>query len=525
MKSDNTSEIIKKMGYSKYYIRKINSIKNKDKKRKYLLNLFLNYSKYHNLKCDLKTTCINNIQIGGGKKANAIIKGYTEIIDDIKSNISLEAKLQKNKNISLKNEQQALKKKYEQKIKNLTTKIQKTNLNSLELQTLLNKNNQKLETSETLTTTKVNELKDYKGKVFNVNKDILQVALGNFYKIFLKINLIYTVINTIRDVVSNKGGDIYKLLQPTISNTQNDKSNLNYTLWFERLDIFNENLIPMNDLKKIIDDCYKELNDLYEDLGIKFNVEAMEVTKLQPIEINKAHSDVFAHITVIEKIKKLHKLTTDLKKYDLHFMYLVISNTLNTIECPCTSPCNYQWETWKTKQVPPWCSIKDATPRENHPCMDYPYQYGKYCLPIDKYNNRYKGKTSKTTGQPVIKKFYAEILKKQKDKNKTKTDSSILIDVVGEEEDVVGKDGKVVKVVKKGYTYVIGNTNIPYKGHLNKGFCLWKYNFPHISSSSKCIETEKLSIRQYFASRKEDNKNYWQKIERIIDKVFADSNL
>ena len=41
MKSDNTSEIIKKMGYSKYYIRKINSIKNKDKKRKYLLNLFL----------------------------------------------------------------------------------------------------------------------------------------------------------------------------------------------------------------------------------------------------------------------------------------------------------------------------------------------------------------------------------------------------------------------------------------------------------------------------------------------------
>ena len=81
-KFDNSSEIVKKMGYNRYYIRKIKGIKNKQEKRKYLLNLFLNFEKYHLLRCDLKSTCLHTKQVGGSKTLKKINSLYKKLLED-----------------------------------------------------------------------------------------------------------------------------------------------------------------------------------------------------------------------------------------------------------------------------------------------------------------------------------------------------------------------------------------------------------------------------------------------------------
>ena len=59
------SKIVKKMGYNSYYIKKITSIKDLKKRRKYLFKLVCNYSKFHNIQCNIKSQYCKNIQYGG----------------------------------------------------------------------------------------------------------------------------------------------------------------------------------------------------------------------------------------------------------------------------------------------------------------------------------------------------------------------------------------------------------------------------------------------------------------------------
>ena len=59
------SKIVKNMGYNSYYIKKITSIKDLKKRRKYLFKLVKNYSKFHNIKCNIKSQYCKNIQYGG----------------------------------------------------------------------------------------------------------------------------------------------------------------------------------------------------------------------------------------------------------------------------------------------------------------------------------------------------------------------------------------------------------------------------------------------------------------------------
>ena len=62
------NKIIKNMGFTSYYVKKISSIKGKKNKEKYLFKLLTKYGKFHNLKCDLKCISIKQKYQSGGSE-------------------------------------------------------------------------------------------------------------------------------------------------------------------------------------------------------------------------------------------------------------------------------------------------------------------------------------------------------------------------------------------------------------------------------------------------------------------------
>ena len=134
-KSDNTVEIIKKMGYSPYHVKKLKSIKNKKEKEKVFMNLIFKYNQYHNMKCDLKMNC-KRIQRGGSKTTDKAFDGILSIISNLqKSNLNSLASIKLHQNQQdLSNKRDSAKDieiaNYKKKIEKLSKEIEKYNIDS-----------------------------------------------------------------------------------------------------------------------------------------------------------------------------------------------------------------------------------------------------------------------------------------------------------------------------------------------------------------------------------------------------------
>ena len=580
-KSDNTLEIIKKMGYSSYYINKVKSIKNRKQKEKVFMNLISKYAQYHNLKCDLKINC-KRIQRGGSKATDKAFDAIISIISQLqKSNLNSLAstKLYQSRQDSL-NERNSAKDieiaDYKKKVEKLRKEIEKYNIDNDELKRLhslakkkienemeqsknlsekkysnllekhenalgthenklsqLTNSKQKQETltqlkiselknskqkQETLTQLKINELKKFKYDTYQIN---LITFLSSFQSSYLKFSILknkFIICKLIKDFLL-KRKDIKNKLQ-----YENKSPILNFTTWFERLDIFNENLVPMKEYQNIVDKCCFIFYDLIEKYGIDINdpdyqfvkvdnkfkgyheiatdliryqnnngdiIEAkFEDKKVQGIQPNDTTLDSFS--SIINNIKLLNDTIKEIKKHDLDFLNLVIVNTLQVIECTCTSPCNYTWETYKKEakkpKWQPWCRT-ECKKELNHMGND---PGTKNCAPIDNPTNtgRYASRNSKTTGSPVHEDYYLEVIK-----------------------GVSRKGGEPV--------YYIGNSKIPYAAPTRKKFCL--KNLEKRTYLINCDDNQKQTIREFLKEKQDNTMLYLNKIERSFLTVFDDS--
>jgi len=530
-KFDNSSEIVKKMGYNRYYIRKIKGIKNKQEKRKYLLNLFLNFEKYHLLRCDLKSTCLHTKQVGGSKTLKKINSLYKKLLEDDSkyklSNIALQKQLD-NRN----KEEARLKRQYDRNMKLLQDEVSryKGDIDSLK-QTIV-QNNETIKSSEDkhgLTKTKIKELENLKVNITKINIELFQNVFADLYEIFSNVKDRFLLIKLIKtQLFSENRKDIREDLVYTIGAREKSKKKseiLNYTKYYERLDIFNEELVPMKQMQKILDDTWFNLyylqnkygfdaSDLDYELGMvdKIHPAALEVITLE-IRYKDSTKNEFQAMSDLVKFEKvvpksvpieiydnilneldvMNKLKEKLQEFDLDFLKLVIVNTLHIIECGCTSPCNYYWETTKAKQWPHYCIVESNCQSDT---VSYVYKGAtKECNPIDNAKGRY---SSIDNGG-----------------------------VVPTEENYI----KVFKRKGRNPKYYVGHQEAPYHAPMNKQFCFKKVMdkiiYPDVikvdkKGLRKCTQ-KKQTIDEFFGERKNQNIEQVNKMKQAMDDAYKNS--
>jgi hypothetical protein len=524
-KFDNSSEIVKKMGYSNYYVRKIKGIKNKQEKRKYLLNLFLNFEKYHLLRCDLKSTCLHTKQVGGSKTLKKINSLYKKLLEndskDKLSNIALQKQLD-NRN----KEEARLKRQYDRNMKLLQDEVSryKGDIDSLK-QTIV-QNNETIKSSEDkhgLTKTKIKELENLKVNITNINIELFQNVFADFYEIFSNVKDRFLLIKLIKtQLFSENRKDIREDLVYTIGAREKSKKKseiLNYTKYNERLDIFNERLVPMKQMQKNLDDSWLNLyylqnkygfdaSDLDYELGMIDNIHpaALEVITLE-IRYKNATKKSFQAMSDLVKFQKvvpksvpieiydnilneldvMNKLKEKLQEFDLDFLKLVIVNTLHIIECGCTSPCNYSWETTKAKQwhntQSHFCLVESECNSDTH--QDYRSRYTKECNTID------------TSGGVPTEETYVKVFKRK------------------------GRNPK----------YYVGHQQAPYHAPMNKQFCFKKVMdkiiYPDVikvdkKGLRKCTQ-KKQTIDEFFGERTIQNIEQVNKMKQAMDDAYKNS--
>ena len=524
-KFDNSSEIVKKMGYSNYYVRKIKGIKNKQEKRKYLLNLFLNFEKYHLLRCDLKSTCLHTKQVGGSKTLKKINSLYKKLLEndskDKLSNIALQKQLD-NRN----KEEARLKRQYDRNMKLLQDEVSryKGDIDSLK-QTIV-QNNETIKSSEDkhgLTKTKIKELENLKVNITNINIELFQNVFADFYEIFSNVKDRFLLIKLIKtQLFSENRKDIREDLVYTIGAREKSKKKseiLNYTKYNERLDIFYERLVPMKQMQKNLDDSWLNLyylqnkygfdaSDLDYELGMIDNIHpaALEVITLE-IRYKNATKKSFQAMSDLVKFQKvvpksvpieiydnilneldvMNKLKEKLQEFDLDFLKLVIVNTLHIIECGCTSPCNYSWETTKAKQwhntQSHFCLVESECNSDTH--QDYRSRYTKECNTID------------TSGGVPTEETYVKVFKRK------------------------GRNPK----------YYVGHQQAPYHAPMNKQFCFKKVMdkiiYPDVikvdkKGLRKCTQ-KKQTIDEFFGERTIQNIEQVNKMKQAMDDAYKNS--
>ena len=587
-KSDNTVEIIKKMGYSPYHVKKLKSIKKKKEKEKVFMNLIFKYSQFHNMKCDLKINC-KRIQRGGSKTTDKAFNGILSIISNLqKSNLNSLASIKLHQNQQdLSNKRDSAKDieiaDYKKKIEKLSKEIERYNINSDELKRLhslaKNKIENEMEQSknlskekysnllekhenalgtyqnklsqltnskqkqESLTQLKISELKKFKHDTYQINLMIFLTSFQGFYQIFSILKNKFIICKLIKNYLLKRKDVIKDLKYKTVkkfkketftSGTYTRSPILNYTQWYERLDIFNENLIPMKEYQKIVDKCCFILYDLIEKYGIDINdsdyqfvkvdnkfkgyheiatdliryksndgtiIEAkFEEKRVQGIQPNDTTLDSFS--SIIDNISLLNVTIDEIEKQDLDFLNLVIVNTLQVVECGCLSPCNYTWEQHKHKQIQPWCIMSPNCKSNNKDETNYPGESKKDCAPIDNPRSKGRGKNTappEGSGYEVYDDYYLEVIK-----------------------GVSRKGGEPI--------YYIGNSKIPYAAPTKKAFCFKKLEKGQeiindkMSPVKNCNNNQKQTIRAFLEEKLVNTIQNLSKIKKSFLTVFDSAN-
>ena len=543
-KIDNSSEIVKKMGYSRYYVRKIKGIKNKQEKRKYLLNLFLNFEKYHLLRCDLKSTCLHTKQVGGSNTLKKIDSLYKKLLEedskDKFSNIVLQ------KQLDNRNKKEArLKRQHDRNMKLLQNEITRYKGDMDALKQTIAQNSETIKSSEDkhgLTKTKIKDLENFKVNITKINIELFQNVFADLYTIFSNVKDRFLLIKLIKtQLFSENRKDIREDLIYTIGsrNKSNKKSEkLNYTKYYERLDIFNEGLVPMKQMQKILDDSWLNLyylqkkygfdaSDLDYELGMIDNIHpaALEVITLE-IRYKDATKKEFQAMSDLVKFQKvvpkpvpieiydnilneldvMNKLKEKLQKFDLDFLELVIVNTLHIIKCGCTSACNYSWETTKADQWPHYCFVEPncqsdtVGPAYDSASLSFQRSPTKECNPIDSAVKR--SNLINDTSYVPTEEGYIKVFKRK------------------------GRDSD-----PNYHKYYVGHQKTPYRAPMSKPFCFKKIMdkiiYPDVikvdkKGLRKCTQ-KKQTIYEFFGERTIQNIEQVNKMKQAMDNAYKNS--
>jgi hypothetical protein len=393
---DKESKIVKKMGYNSYYIKKISSMKDLKKRRKYLFKLVCNYSKFHNIQCNIKSLYCKNIQYGG-KSSKELLDILDKYIKNLEQREIKSSKLHKRE----------IKLSELHKIKNKT--LQSENI-------IFFKNNKTLESDNTKFK---NELQAMKLKLIGLEgefkiKDNLSITkiktLENIFidftikpilylkVLFLQIYIEYPRYNDLNTLLismrtsSNFNAtsiaeakrnnerldyldtDNYSYLQDSIYSVNWAICNL-----FEKTGILlTSNITPIittknkylgwidNDNDDII--VYKQ-EESFVDKDTK-----IAYTKISTKEIDiKNFDDISTHIFFFDEAKDM------LARIDLQKILIIIDEGLNILmnSCSCETMCTYQYE----GKVIHWCKLqsKPTCTRGKQG-----FSYSKNCNPLTK---------------------------------------------------------------------------------------------------------------------------------------------
>ncbi len=411
------SKIVKNMGYNSYYIKKITSIKDLKKKRKYLFKLVKNYSKFHNIKCNIKSQYCKNIQYGGDenitnsekkKSAKELLNILDKYIKNLEQREIKLSELNKIETKTLRSENTNFEK--NNKILDSENKKFKNELQSMKLKLIDLEGEFKIKDNLSITRIKTleNIFIDFTIKQIIFLKSILLWAYTQ-YNLYNDLNTLLTLMKTsthfnatsiAQSKQNNERLDYmnttnYPYLQDAIYSF-----NLCICSLFEKTGI----LIP-SDITPIITTKDKHLgwinnndNKIVYKKGASFVDKDSKITytKISGKDIDiKNFDEISKHIIDIDDAKD------KLEKCRIIKLKLMIDEGLNILmnNCSCETMCTYQFE----NKVIHWCKLptKSTCARGLQGRMT---TYSKNCNPL-KNANKHVDITEKS-GKSKTKQYY-----------------------------------------------------------------------------------------------------------------------
>ena len=390
---DKESKIVKKMGYNSYYIKKITSIKDLKKRRKYLFKLVCNYSKFHNIQCNIKSQYCKNIQYGGEDTDLKKDKSIKDILQLLSNHITdlekREIKLSELNKVELKKLQLENKifgtdnKKLELENKQFRNEIHITKNKLIDLTA-------EFATKDNLSITRIKILEeifiDFTIKQIIFLKSILLWTYMEYSKyndlntllILMKTSSYFNATSISESKQNNERLDYmntrnYAYLQDAIYSF-----NLCVCSLFEKTGI----LIPSN-ITPIITTKNNHLgwknNDNDKIIYKKGSSFVDEDTKIAYTQISAKDIDIKNFNEISKHIIDFDDAKDKLARIDLQKLKIMIHEGLNILinSCSCESMCTYQFE----NKVSHWCKIPNK-PTCMRGLQGRMTTYSKNCNPL-----------------------------------------------------------------------------------------------------------------------------------------------
>jgi hypothetical protein len=389
---DKESKIVKKMGYNSYYIKKITSIKDLKKRRKYLFKLVCNYSKFHNIQCNIKSQYCKNIQYGGGGKSS---KELLDILDKYIKNLEQrEIKLSELHKIKIKtlHSENIIFEKNNKTLESDNTKF-KNELQAMKLKLIGLEGEFKIKDNLSITRIKTleNIFIDFTIKQIIYLKSIFLYIYPE-YNVYNDLNTLLTLMRTssnfnatsIAEAKRNNERldylypDNYSYLQDSIYSV-----NLAICDLFKKTGILlSSNITPIITKDKNLGWIDNDDNDkiVYYESGSFVNKDTkIAYTKISTKEIDiKNFDDISKHIIDFDESND------KLARIDLQKILIIIDEGLNILmnSCSCETMCTYQYE----GKVAHWCKFpsKPTCARGQQGRMT---AYSKNCNPLKNASN------------------------------------------------------------------------------------------------------------------------------------------
>jgi hypothetical protein len=409
------SEIVKNMGYNSYYIKKISSMKDLKKRRKYLFKLVCNYSKFHNIQCNIKSLYCKNIQYGGVGKITNLKKNKSksskellDILDKYIKNLEQrEIKLSELHKVKIKTLQSenTIFEKNNKTLESDNTKF-KNDLQDMKLKLIALEGKFKIKDNLSITRIKTleNIFIDFTIKQIAFLKSIL-VQIYTEYNMYNDLNILLRLMRTSSDLNATS------IAQAKQNNERLDFINTeNYSYLQDSIYSFNwgicnlfhrtgillpSNIIPIittktNHVGWIDND---DNNKIIYRKGSSFvnNDEKITYTKISEKDIDiKNFDEISQHILDFDAAKD------KLARIDLQKIHIIIDEGLNILmnNCSCETMCTYQYE----GKVAHWCKLPNK-PKCARGQQGY-MANSKNCNPLKNASNHVyiteKSKKSKT---------------------------------------------------------------------------------------------------------------------------------
>lgn len=365
------SKIVKNMGYSSYYVKKISSMKNLKKRRKYLYKLVCNYTKFHNINCNIKSRYCKNIQYGGVSNSSNTKAGAFKLVDQITGFIkNLKTQYKKLESIYNIEKTQCHSDKEDLKRKNKKLEgLKKFQTENNKLQTDMENMKLKLndiEKKDNLSISRIQHLEktfiDFTVKQIVFLKSILL----QIYDEYCKYNDLNRLLVLMRNSANSNATSIAKSKEnnerldfeneKNYINLQKSVNSFNWAI----CNLFNQTgiLIPSNITPIITNDNYigwlenDNSNIVYKG-KVSFKTEkagSAKYTIIPQKEIDIANFDeISQHIIDFDMARD------KLEKNDSQKIEIIIDEGLNILmnDCSCDTMCTYQWE----GKVKHWCKL------------------------------------------------------------------------------------------------------------------------------------------------------------------------